>query len=162
MRILASIIILLAALSPTPALSLTAPRLAIVMPLPVKVSPRRVKRASEPAGGRKRCVSARCTMLKALKITHAPRSWLQPLLWIAWRESSDNPRAVAYEGTAGGYAQGLMQMVPTTFRAYALPGMQDVWSPLDNAVASIRYIRWRYGVPMNIPGIMNNGQYGGY
>ena len=100
-------------------------------------------------------------MLRALKITRAPRSWLGPLLWIAWRESRDNPRAVAYEGTAGGYAQGLMQMVPTTFAAHALPGMQDVWNPLDNAVASIRYIQSRYGYPWKIPGLETQS-YGGY
>ena len=100
-------------------------------------------------------------MLRAMRITHAPRSWLGPLLWIAWRESRDNPRAVAYESTAMGYAQGLMQMVPTTFAAYALPGMGNVWSPLDNAVASIRYIADRYGTPTNIPGI-ESSNYSGY
>lgn len=161
MRTLASIIILLAALSPTPALSLTAPRLSIIMPLPVRVSARRVKRVRQPAGVRRHCGSVRCTMLRALKITHAPHSWLSPLLWIAWRESRDNPRAVAYESTAMGYAEGLMQMVPSTFEAHALPGMQDVWSPLDNSVAAIEYIQWRYGNPMNIPGIETQS-YGGY
>ncbi len=158
MRILASIIILLAALSPTPALSLTAPRLAIIMPLPMRVSAKRVRRVRRV---HRRCLSVRCTMLRAMRITHAPRSWLGPLLWIAWRESRDNPHAVAYEDTAMGYAQGLMQMVPTTFAAYALPGMREVFNPLDNAAASIRYIRWRYGTPMNIPGIETQS-YGGY
>ena len=156
MRTLASIIILLAALLPsTPAMSLTAPALSFVMPLPPQVSARRVRRV------RRHCTSVRCTMLRAIRITHAPRSWLGPLLWIAWRESRDNPRAVAYESTAMGYAQGLMQMVPSTFAAHALPGMQDVWSPLDNSVAAIEYIRWRYGNPMNIPGIESQ-DYSGY
>ena len=154
-KTLASIIILLCALSPTPALSLTMPRLSIVMPLPVRVAPKRVRRV------RRHCTSVRCTMLRAIRITHAPRSWLGPLLWIAWRESRDNPRAVAYESTAMGYAEGLMQMVPSTFEAHALPGMQDVWSPLDNAVASIRYIASRYGTPMNIPGLETQN-YDGY
>ena len=156
MRTLASIIILLAALTPsTPAMSLTTPHLAIIMPLPPQVSARRVKRV------RRYCASVRCTMLRAMKITRAPRSWLQPLLWIAWRESRDNPRAVAYESTAMGYAQGLMQMVPSTFQAHALPGRANIWSPLDNAVASIRYIRNRYGFPWNIPRIETQN-YGGY
>ena len=156
MRQLASIIIALAALLPsTPAMSLTAPALSIVMPLPLRVSPKRVRRVH------RRCASVRCTMLRALKITHEPRTWLQPLLWLAWRESRNNPRAVAYESTAMGYAEGLMQMVPSTFEAHALPGMQDVWSPLDNSVAAIEYIQWRYGNPMNIPGIETQS-YGGY
>ncbi len=155
MKTLASIIILLAALSPTPALSLATPALSIVMPLPPQVSARRVRRV------RRHCVSVRCTMLRAIRITHAPRSWLGPLLWIAWRESRDNPRAVAYEGTAGGYAEGIMQMVPSTFEEHALPKMKNIWSPLDNTVSSIRYIASRYGAPTNIPGIeMQN--YGGY
>ena len=156
MRQLASIIILLAALSPSvPALSLTAPVLSIVMPLPMRVSPKRVRRVH------RRCMSVRCTMLRALRITHEPRSWLSPLLWMAWRESRDNPRAVAYESTAMGYAEGLMQMVPSTFEAHALPGMQDVWSPLDNSVAAIEYIRWRYGYPWAIPGLETQS-YSGY
>ena len=100
-------------------------------------------------------------MIRALRITHEPRSWLQPLLWLAWRESRDNPRAVAYESTAGGYAEGLMQMVPSTFAAHALPGMGNVWNPVDNAVSSIRYIASRYGDPMNIPGIESQ-DYSGY
>ncbi len=159
MRQLASIIILLVTLLPsTPALSLTTPALSIVMPLPARVSPKRVRRVRRV---HRRCVSVRCTMIQALKITHEPRSWLQPLLWLAWRESGDNPHAVAYEGTAGGYAQGLMQMVPTTFAAHALPGMTNVWSPLDNASSSIRYIASRYGDPMNIPGLETQS-YGGY
>ncbi len=160
MRQLASIIILLTALLPsTPALSLTAPALSIVMPLPMRVSAKRVRRVRRVHG---RCVSVRCTMIQALRITHEPRSWLQPLLWLAWRESRDNPGAVAYESTAMGYAQGLMQMIPTTFQAHALPGMENVWNPLDNSVAAIEYIRWRYRNPMNIPGVMSEGQYEGY
>lgn len=106
-------------------------------------------------------MSVRCTMLRALRLTHEPRSWLQPLLWLAWRESGDNPRAVAYESTAMGYAQGLMQMVPTTFAAHALPGMGNVWSPLDNSVAAIRYISSRYGYPLAIPGLESQ-DYAGY
>ncbi len=110
---------------------------------------------------RRPCVSIRCTMRKAIRLTHAPTSWLQPLLWLAWRESRDNPRAVAYEGTAGGYAEGLMQMLPSTFAAHALPGRMNIWNPVDNAVASIRYIQSRYGAPTNIPGIESQN-YSGY
>lgn len=60
-----------------------------------------------------------------------------------------------------GYAQGLMQMVPTTFQAHALPGMENVWNPLDNSIAAIEYIRSRYGAPMDIPGL-ESSNYGGY
>lgn len=110
---------------------------------------------------RRPCVSIRCTMRRAIRLTHAPTNWLQPLLWLAWRESRDNPRAVAYEGTAGGYAEGLMQMLPSTFAAHALPGRTNIWNPVDNAAASIRYIQSRYGYPWAIPGLETQG-YGGY
>ena len=110
---------------------------------------------------RRPCRSIRCTMRRANRLTHAPTSWLQPLLWLAWRESRDNARAVAYEGTAGAYAEGLMQMLPSTFAAHALPGKTDIWNPVDNAVSSIRYIQSRYGSPWAIPGL-GTQSYGGY
>ena len=107
------------------------------------------------------CHSVRCTMLRAIRLTGAPVTWLQPLLWLAWRESRNNPGAMAQEGTSGGYAEGLMQMLPTTFAAHALPGRTDIWSPVDNEAAAIRYIQGRYGNPWGIPGL-GTSAYEGY
>lgn len=107
------------------------------------------------------CRTVRCDIRRAMALTHTPRSWLSALLWLAWRESSDNPRAIAYEGTAGGYAEGLMQMLPSTFAAHALPGRTDIWNATDNAAAAIEYIRSRYGYPWAIPGLETQS-YGGY
>ncbi len=107
------------------------------------------------------CHSVRCTMLRAIRLTGAPVTWLHPLLWLAWQESRNNPGAMAQEGTIGGYAEGLMQMLPSTFQAHALPGRTNIWSPVDNEAAAIRYIQNRYGNPWEIPGL-GTSAYEGY
>ena len=63
---------------------------------------------------------------EALQITHEPRSWERPLTWMAWQESHDEAFAVdgqsAKNATLSGkseHAEGLMQMVPSTFRRHA-------------------------------------------
>ncbi len=102
---------------------------------------------------------ARCarTIRIALRITHEPHSWLYPLEWLAFRESTYNPNAVSY----GGSDEGLFQMLPTTFQAHALPGRMNIWNPVDNTVSAIRYIASRYGSPWGIPGL-ESSSYAGY
>ena len=84
----------------------------------------------------------------AMAITGAPESWFTGLMTLAKRESGFNPRATnlwdsnAKKGTP---SIGLMQTIGPTFRAYALPGYGDIYNPVHNAIASIRYIRARYG-----------------
>ena len=84
----------------------------------------------------------------AMAITGAPESWFTGLMTLAKRESGFNPRATnnwdsnAAKGTP---SIGLMQTIGPTFRAYALPGYTDIYNPVHNAIASIRYIRARYG-----------------
>ncbi len=106
---------------------------------------------------------------KALTITNHPHTWTRPLLWMAWQESKFHANAVDgkwvrladYQGDTE-HAEGLMQVLPTTFAAHALHGYKNIWNPLDNVVASIRYIVGRYGTPYRIPGVMNESNYGGY
>ena len=100
-------------------------------------------------------------LVEALRLTREPMSWLSWLKLLASRESSDNPRAVGYESVAGAHAEGLMQMLPSTFVAHALPHRANIWNPVDNAVAAIRYIAGRYGSPARIPGLAT-GDYEGY
>lgn len=97
----------------------------------------------------------------ALRITHKPHTWMHPLEWLAFRESTYNPRAIAYEGVGNQTAQGLFQTLPSTFAAYALPHRRNIWNPVDNTVAAIRYIAWRYGTPQSIPGLETTN-YAGY
>lgn len=74
---------------------------------------------------------------------------LASLLRRMGQESSYNPRAInnwdsnAKRGTP---SKGLMQVIQPTFDAYARPGYdKDIWDPLSNILASIRYAMARYG-----------------
>ena len=105
---------------------------------------------------------------KAIAITGVPGSWLKPLVTIAMHESGGNPRAInlwdinAKRGTP---SKGLMQTIDPTFNAYKLPGLDNIWNPIHNAVAAIRYIIARYGTVFNVPGIRSlarGGRYRGY
>lgn len=64
-------------------------------------------------------------------------------------ESNGDPRAInnwdinAKNGTP---SKGLMQVIDPTFRAYAMPGHNsNIYDPLSNILASIRYAVSRYG-----------------
>ena len=98
---------------------------------------------------------------KALIITKEPLSWQKPLIWLAFRESTNRPLATAWEGVGNEYAEGLMQMLPTTFKEHALPKYTDIWDPFDNTVAAIRYVAGRYRSPWDIPAIFT-ASYQGY
>lgn len=88
-------------------------------------------------------------ILKAINITGVGTNWLQPLMRRIAFESGGNPNAInLWDSNAkmGNPSQGLMQVVPTTFRAYALPGYDNnILDPVSNIVAAIRYINSRYG-----------------
>ncbi|MGH9549242.1 MAG: transglycosylase SLT domain-containing protein, partial [Terriglobales bacterium] len=68
---------------------------------------------------------------------------------IVTRESSWNPNNTCTwdsNARAGHPSTGLMQTIPSTFRQYALPGLNNnIHDPLSNLVAGIRYAQARYG-----------------
>lgn len=74
---------------------------------------------------------------------------LERLLYQMQTESGGNPNAInnwdinAVNGTP---SKGLMQVIDPTFRAYAMPGYdKNIYDPLSNMLASIRYAVSRYG-----------------
>ncbi|MFP7470003.1 phage tail tape measure protein [Niallia taxi] len=101
----------------------------------------------------------------AINITGVPMSWLGPLQTMAMKESGGNPRAInLWDSNAkrGTPSKGLMQTIDPTFNAYKMSGMNDIWNPIHNAVASIRYTQSRYGSIFNTPGIASMASGGGY
>lgn len=89
----------------------------------------------------------------AIAITGVSDSWLSGLERLVQWESGGNPTARNPESVKGQHATGLLQTLPSTFRAYALPGMDNILNPIHNAVAAIRYIDDTYGSVYRIPGI---------
>lgn len=88
--------------------------------------------------------------IRALKMTgQYSTANLNALLNQMRTESNGNPRAInnwdinAKNGTP---SKGLLQVIDPTFRAYAMPGFNsNIYDPLSNILASIRYALSRYG-----------------
>lgn len=74
--------------------------------------------------------------------------WLALLQRQVMRESGGNPHAINLwdsNARAGHPSKGLLQTIDSTFAAYALPGHGNIWNPVDNAIAAIRYMIATYG-----------------
>lgn len=87
---------------------------------------------------------------KALQMTgQYTAANLAALLYQMQTESGGNPNAINnwdINAKNGVPSQGLMQVIPPTFRAYAMPGYnKNILDPLSNILASIRYTLARYG-----------------
>ncbi|KAF0340591.1 tape measure protein [Pediococcus acidilactici] len=68
-------------------------------------------------------------------------------------ESGGNPKAMGgTDGLADGHAEGLMQVKPPTFRAYHLPGHNNIWNGYDNILAGLNYAKHRYGSGLSFLG----------
>lgn len=68
-------------------------------------------------------------------------------------ESGGNPSAMGgTDGLADGHAMGLMQVKPGTFRAYHLPGHNNIWNGFDNLLAGLNYAKHRYGSGLSFLG----------
>lgn len=84
----------------------------------------------------------------ALKLTGQSESLASGLIRAAKAESGGNPRAVNnwdINAKLGHPSKGVMQMIDSTFNAYKLLGHGNIWNPIDNIVAAIRYMIARYG-----------------
>jgi WXG100 family type VII secretion target len=90
-------------------------------------------------------------------------------IWaIIQHESGGNPHAINLwdsNAKAGHPSKGLMQCIDSTFQANKLPGHDDIYNPVDNIIAGVRYSIARYGSVSNVPGIRSmahGGAYQGY
>ena len=96
----------------------------------------------------------RSVAIKALKMTGQYNSAnLNALLHQMQTESNGNPKAINNwdsNAAAGIPSKGLMQVIDPTFRSYALPPYnKDIYDPLSNILASIRYTLGRDGSLLN-------------
>jgi TP901 family phage tail tape measure protein len=108
---------------------------------------------------------ARAAIIQALGITGKPMSWLNPMMTIAQRESGFNPRAInLWDSNAkkGIPSKGMFQTIDPTFNAYKMAGLNDIYNPVHNAVAAIRYMDSRYGGIWGHPGVQSMAGGGGY
>ncbi|CAK7059634.1 MAG: hypothetical protein EUB_03431 [Eubacterium sp.] len=102
-------------------------------------------------------------IMQALAITGQSMDFLDELMYIAQMESGGDPNAINLwdsNAAAGHPSKGLMQTIDSTFAAYALPGYDDIWNPVHNTIAAIRYLMDVYGGIQNHPGL--GGSYVGY
>ncbi|MBM6585157.1 tape measure protein [Pediococcus acidilactici] len=77
-------------------------------------------------------------------------------------ESGGNPNAMGgTDGLADGHAEGLMQVKPGTFRAYHLPGHNNIWNGYDNLLAGLNYAKHRYGSGLSFLGNGHGYENGG-
>lgn len=95
---------------------------------------------------------------QALQMLGMPADWITGLLAKMTTESNGDPSAVNnsdINAQHGDPSRGLMQVIGSTFRAYAMPGYNsDVNDPLSNILAALRYIQARYG---GVPGLPSGG-----
>ncbi len=97
--------------------------------------------------------------------TKIDNSSIDEIYTIIIKESNGNPNAVnnwdsnALRGTP---SKGLMQCIDPTFRAYKLPGYDNIVAPVDNIIAGVRYTYARYGGFQNHPGLVSMNLGGGY
>lgn len=105
--------------------------------------------------------------IKILEQHGVPASKLDPnaIALIIQHESGGNPNAINLtdiNAQEGHPSQGLMQTIPSTFSAYALPGHGNILNPVDNIVAGCQYAIARYGSLDNVPGVVAVAQGGSY
>lgn len=81
------------------------------------------------------------------------------------KESSGNPNAINLwdsNAAAGHPSKGLMQTIDSTFAAFSIADHRDIWNPVDNIIAGVRYAEDRYGSVANVPGLRGMRAGSGY
>jgi soluble lytic murein transglycosylase-like protein len=106
---------------------------------------------------------------QALEVCDLPQDLAPSVKKIIMAESGGNPRAVNLwdsNARAGRPSQGLMQVIPSTFRAYVHPSLagRAITDPVANITAGLRYMIANYGLDTVEAGGRSNGSgsYVGY
>ena len=106
---------------------------------------------------------------EALDHMGMPQSYATGLKQIIMKESNGDPEAINNwdsNAAAGNPSEGLMQVIPSTFKAYVHPDFadQDITHPVANITAGVRYMIDRYGLDTLDAGgrIGSHGGYIGY
>lgn len=90
---------------------------------------------------------------------------VQAVRLIVQNESGGNPLIINgwdSNARAGHASKGLMQDIQSTFMQWAVTGHHNIFNPVDNIVASVRYARARYGSLSQVPGVEDVNAGGGY
>jgi hypothetical protein len=88
---------------------------------------------------------------EALDVLDLPQDLAPAVKRIIMAESGGNPRAINNwdsNARAGTPSQGLMQTIPSTFRAFVHPSLADrpITDPVANITAGVNYMIDRYGI----------------
>jgi soluble lytic murein transglycosylase-like protein len=103
---------------------------------------------------------------EALQVMGLPQTLAPGVKKIILAESGGNPQAVNtwdVNAARGTPSRGLMQTIPSTFRAYVHPELagRPITDPVANITAGVRYMVDRYGMKTVAAGGRSNGA-GGY
>jgi TP901 family phage tail tape measure protein len=108
-------------------------------------------------------------IMQALDLMGMSHAFAPGISTLIMHESGGNPSAINNwdsNARAGHPSQGLMQTIPSTFRAYVLPSLSNrpITDPIANITAGVRYALAQYGSGMLMAGGRRgaNGQYIGY
>ncbi|MEV7009905.1 transglycosylase SLT domain-containing protein [Streptosporangium sp. NPDC051022] len=105
--------------------------------------------------------------LEILRAQGYPMEKMNPsdIAMIIQHESGGNPNAINLwdsNAAAGHPSKGLMQTIDPTFNSHKLPGHGDIYNPVDNIIAGVRYAIGRYGSVSNVPGVVGSKTGTGY
>lgn len=90
-----------------------------------------------------------------IQLTDQEKGWIATIIQ---HESGGNPNAINdwdSNAAAGIPSKGLMQTIDPTFNSNKLPGYDNIYNPIHNIIAGVRYAIRRYGSISNVPGIRN-------